>query len=74
MRSLFGLNNDFPGALAPGIFFIFRDNSGIFRGLNNKTRIRMRVYKYLVEMTGFEPATSASRTQRSTKLSHISIS
>ena len=21
MRSLFGLNNDFPGALAPGIFF-----------------------------------------------------
>ena len=27
---------------------------------------------YLVEMTGFEPAASASRTQRSTKLSHIS--
>ena len=27
----------------------------------------------MVEMTGFEPATSASRTQRSTKLSHISI-
>ena len=27
----------------------------------------------LVEMTGFEPAASASRTQRSTKLSHISI-
>ncbi len=26
----------------------------------------------MVEMTGFEPATSASRTQRSTKLSHIS--
>ena len=25
----------------------------------------------LVEVTGFEPATSASRTQRSTKLSHI---
>ncbi len=24
-------------------------------------------------MTGFEPAASASRTQRSTKLSHISI-
>ena len=27
----------------------------------------------VVEMTGFEPATSASRTQRSTKLSHISV-
>ena len=27
----------------------------------------------MVEMTGFEPATSASRTQRSTKLSHISL-
>ena len=27
----------------------------------------------LVEMTGLEPAASASRTQRSTKLSHISI-
>lgn len=25
----------------------------------------------MVGMTGFEPATSASRTQRSTKLSHI---
>ena len=28
---------------------------------------------FLVEVTGFEPATSASRTQRSTKLSHTSI-
>ena len=28
---------------------------------------------YLVGMTGFEPATSASRTQRSTKLSHIPL-
>ena len=27
----------------------------------------------LVEVTGFEHATSASRTQRSTKLSHTSI-
>ena len=26
----------------------------------------------MVEVTGFEPATSASRTQRSTKLSHTS--
>ena len=30
-------------------------------------------YFHVVEMTGFEPAASASRTQRSTKLSHISI-
>lgn len=27
---------------------------------------------FLVEVTGFEPAASASRTQRSTKLSHTS--
>ena len=33
----------------------------------------MRFYHYLVETTGFEPTTSASRTQRSTKLSHVSI-
>ena len=26
-----------------------------------------------IEVTGFEPATSASRTQRSTKLSHTSM-
>ena len=31
-------------------------------------------YSCLVEATGFEPAASASRTQRSTKLSHASIS
>ena len=29
------------------------------------------VFSFLVGMTGFEPATSASRTQRSTNLSHI---
>ena len=28
---------------------------------------------FYVDATGFEPATSASRTQRSTKLSHASI-
>ena len=28
---------------------------------------------FQVEVTGFEPATSASRTQRSTKLSHTSL-
>ena len=31
----------------------------------------MGVFLYLVGMTGFEPAAFASRTQRSTKLSHI---
>ena len=31
------------------------------------------VFVYLVEMTGFEPAASTSRTWRSTKLSHISL-
>ena len=30
-------------------------------------------YKIGIEATGFEPAASASRTQRSTKLSHASI-
>ena len=34
----------------------------------------LRILLNLVEVTGFEPATSASRTQRSTKLSHTSIS
>ena len=29
--------------------------------------------RLLVDATGFEPATSASRTQRSTKLSHIPL-
>ena len=33
----------------------------------------LRILLNLVEVTGFEPATSASRTQRSTKLSHTSI-
>ena len=28
--------------------------------------------RFVVEATGFEPTTSASRTQRSTKLSHAS--
>ena len=36
-------------------------------------RERYIVRDDVVEMTGFEPAASASRTQRSTKLSHISI-
>ena len=36
-----------------------------------KTSTPKSVEVFLVGMTGFEPATSASRTQRSTKLSHI---
>ena len=39
---------------------------------NNKSR-PFDLLLILVEMTGFEPAASASRTQRSTKLSHISL-
>ena len=35
-------------------------------------RIRDRIFD-LVEVTGLEPAASASRTQRSTKLSHTSL-
>ena len=35
--------------------------------------IPVRYPFFLVDATGFEPATSASRTQRSTKLSHASI-
>ncbi len=31
-----------------------------------------KVHSDVVEVTGFEPATSASRTQHSTKLSHTS--
>ena len=38
----------------------------------NKKDARRRLF-LLVGMTGFEPATSASRTQRSTKLSHIPL-
>ena len=35
--------------------------------------VSQRVEGIMVEVTGFEPAASASRTQRSTKLSHTSI-
>ena len=38
-----------------------------------KEPLNQGILKLLVEATGFEPATSASRTQRSTKLSHASI-
>ena len=37
-----------------------------------KEPLNQGILKLLVEATGFEPATSASRTQRSTKLSHAS--
>ena len=36
---------------------------------------KSRIFKLcMVETTGFEPATSWSRTKRSTKLSHVSMS
>ena len=38
-----------------------------------KEPLNQGILKLLVEATGFEPATSASRTQRSTKLSHTSL-
>ena len=40
---------------------------------NKKESLNQGILKALVEATGFEPATSASRTQRSTKLSHASM-
>ena len=42
------------------------------RHLPEKKAPRLGAFS-LVEVTGFEPATSASRTQRSTKLSHTSL-
>ena len=39
-------------------------------GAHRKRRL-LPQSSFLVGMTGFEPAASASRTQRSTKLSHI---
>ena len=40
---------------------------------HKKEPLNQGILKLLVEATGFEPATSASRTQRSTKLSHASL-
>ena len=40
---------------------------------NKSTKPSLRLSALLIEATGFEPTTSASRTQRSTKLSHASI-
>ena len=37
------------------------------------SRTSRNPFKIGIEATGFEPAASASRTQRSTKLSHASI-
>ena len=42
-------------------------------GNKQTNRIKMRFERNMVEVTRFELATSASRTQRSTKLSHTSI-
>ena len=39
---------------------------------NKAPVIKQVLFKKMVEATGFEPAASASRTQRSTKLSHAS--
>ena len=53
------------------------DRNRIFKPLGHAVQKKRQVAKLVsfsvVEMTGFEPAASASRTQRSTKLSHISI-
>ena len=40
---------------------------------HKKEPLNQGILKLLVEATGFEPATSASRTQRSTKLSHVFV-
>ena len=40
---------------------------------HKKSRQAKRTCRDMVGMTGFEPAASASRTQRSTKLSHIPL-
>ncbi len=50
-------------------FFISKTKTGY---LLSYTRYQNRC-PVIIEMTGFEPAASASRTQRSTKLSHISL-
>ena len=44
-----------------------------FRAKKKRNSFIQGVPSSLVEVTGFEPATSASRTQRSTKLSHASL-
>ena len=39
-----------------------------------ENRLNTTIFEHKkIDATGFEPATSASRTQRSTKLSHASI-
>ena len=45
----------------------------MFVKLNKKKRTPYSIRYFLFDATGFEPATSASRTQRSTKLSHASL-
>ena len=45
-----------------------------FRHINKiRNRYLRHLFLILIDATGFEPAASASRTQRSTKLSHASI-
>ena len=47
--------------------------AGILGQVKEKARSAFGSRPCLVEVTGLEPAASASRTQRSTKLSHTSI-
>ena len=52
---------------------IFKSVQGLRSPHPDQQKRRPKASFLLVGMTGFEPATSASRTQRSTKLSHIPL-
>ena len=52
---------------------IFKSVQGMRSPHPDQQKRRPKASFLLVGMTGFEPATSASRTQRSTKLSHIPL-
>lgn len=63
-------------------FFISRNNILLnpksYSDFNNLSRILFTLFKYakninLVGVAGLEPATSASRTQRATKLRHTPV-
>ena len=59
----------------PDCFLRFRPSQvQVLIKQNKKSKPDLKVkFGFLVEVTGLEPAASASRTQRSTKLSHTSI-
>lgn len=44
----------------------------VYRGKQKIAATKPRLLLCMVETTGFEPATSCSRSKRSTKLSHVS--